>query len=428
MTLYTIEEPLQVVNARVTFRNAPIHLLEKFAFKDLDIAHKLFLEKSGLKECIILQTCNRVEVFAVSNNPDLHKLLEVWASIIELPIGEFIKIVETNRGDDVVLHILKLASGLDSLVLGEHQVLNQVKRALEFSRKNRYAAYYLSTIFNKAIKVGIRVRTSTNLNKGSVSIGSMSVNLAEEYFDDLQKKCILLIGSGEGASLIAKSLKQRDINFLITSRTYERAKSFADTVAGKPILFESALEKLYEVDLIFVATAAPYYLITYDRIEKAMNSRQEGIMILDLSNPRAVEERVASISKIKLVNMDQIVEIVEKNIRSRRNEIYSAERIIENEMRCVDSIFKRKKAEPVVTSIFKSVEVIRERELKKALSILGDKLGPKEFRVIEQFSHAIVEGVLSVPMNNLKKEIESDIQKHEDLIKMAAKLFKYEDK
>lgn len=126
--------------------------------------------------------------------------------------------------------------------------------------------------------------------------------------------------------------------------------------------------------------------------------------------------------------MDQIVEIVEKNIRSRRNEIHSAERIIENEMRCVDSIFKRKKAEPVVTSIFKSVEVIRERELKKALSILGDKLGPKEFRVIEQFSHAIVEGVLSVPMNNLKKEIESDNQKHEDLIKMAAKLFKYEDK
>ena len=428
MTLYTIEEPLQVVNARVTFRNAPIHLLEKFAFKDLDTAHKLFLEKSELKECIILQTCNRVEVFAASNNPDLHKLLEVWASIIELPIGEFIKIVETNRGDDVVLHILKLASGLDSLVLGEHQVLNQVKRALEFSRKNRYAAYHLSTIFNKAIKVGIRVRTSTDLNKGSVSIGSMSVNLAEEYFDDLQNKCILLIGSGEGASLIAKSLKQRDINFLITSRTFERAKSFADTVAGKPILFESALEKLCEIDLIFVATAAPYYLITYDRIEKAMNSRQEGIMILDLSNPRAVEERVASISKIKLVNMDQIVEIVEKNIRSRRNEVHSAERIIENEMRCVDSIFKRKKAEPVVTSIFKSVEVIRERELKKALSILGDKLGPKEFRVIEQFSHAIVEGVLSVPMNNLKKEIELNNQKHEDLIKMAAKLFKYEDK
>ena len=151
-----------------------------------------------------------------------------------------------------------------------------------------------------------------------------------------------------------------------------------------------------------------------------MNSRQEGIMILDLSNPRAVEERVASISKIKLVNMDQIVEIVEKNIRSRRNEVHSAERIIENEMRCVDSIFKRKKAEPVVTSIFKSVEVIREREFKKALSILGDKLGPKEFRVIEQFSHAIVEGVLSVPMNNLKKEIELNNQKHEDLIKMAA--------
>jgi glutamyl-tRNA reductase len=428
MTLYAVKGLSHIINARVTYRNAPIHILEKFAFKDLDVAYRIFLEKAQLKECVILQTCNRVEVFAVTYDGDLDKLLDAWASIIGVPQREFLKIVEASRGEDVLLHILKLASGLDSLVLGEDQVLGQVKRAFEFSNRNHYSGSYLSIIFNKAVKAGIRVRTNTNVNKGSVSVGSISVNLAEEYFDNLHNRRIMLIGSGEAASLIAKSLKQRNIDFIVTSRTFERAKSFSDTVAGKPITFENALKQLHGVDLVFVATNAPYYLLTYDRIEKAMSNRKEGIMILDLSNPRTVEESVASISKVKLVNMDQIAEIVEKNMRCRRNEIYLAERIIGMEMRTVDSTLKKKKAEPVVVSVFKNVDVIRQRELKKAYSILGNKLGPEELRVIEQFSYAIVEGIISTPMNNLKKEIELDDQRCEDLINIVAKLFKYEDK
>ncbi len=425
-TSSTLSQPIQVINARITYRNAPIHLLERFAFKDMNVAHRKLIEIAELKECIIIQTCNRVEVFAAGRDPDPHNLLEGWSNVAGLSYDEVSKNIEICNGNDVILHLLKLSSGLDSLVIGEDQVLGQVKRAFEFSRNNRYAGSHLSVIFDRAVKVGGKVRTVTGVNKGSVSIGSMAVKLAEEYFKKLNNKRVLLIGSGEGASLVAKSLKQREANFMITSRTFERAKSFADTVGGNPLPFESAVQMFHEVDLIFLSTTAPYYLITYDRVEKAMTKRDKFLVLFDLSNPRTVEERVATIKNVKLFNIDKITEIVERNILTRKNEIVSAERIISEEMKLVDTVLKRKEAEPMVISIFKDVDKIRQRELKKAISILGTKIGPDECRIMEQFSYAMVEAIMSTPMNRLRQEIGTD-SKNEDVMRIAARLFNYHE-
>ena len=422
----TLSQTLQVINARITYRNAPIHDLERFAFADLNVAHRKLIEIAELKECIIIQTCNRVEVFAASRDPEPHRLIEGWANIAGLSYNEVSENIEICSGNDVILHLLKLSSGLDSLVIGEDQILGQVKRAFEFSRNSRYAGSHLSVIFDRAVRVGGKVRTITGVNKGSVSIGSMAVKLAEEYFKKLNNKRVLLIGSGEGASLVAKSLKQREANFMITSRTFERAKSFADTVGGNPLPFESAVQMFHEVDLIFLSTTAPYYLITYDRVEKAMTKRDKFLVLFDLSNPRTVEERVATIKNVKLFNIDKITEIVERNILTRKNEIVSAERIISEEMKLVDTVLKRKEAEPMVISIFKDVDKIRQRELKKAISILGTKIGPDECRIMEQFSYAMVEAIMSTPMNRLRQEIGTD-SKNEDVMRIAARLFNYHE-
>jgi glutamyl-tRNA reductase len=417
--------PVHIVNARVTYRNSPIHMLERFTFKDIDNAHKAFLKKAGFDECVILQTCNRVEVYAAAKDPDEGRLLEEWASSVGLSEKDF-ENVEISRGRDAVMHLMKLASGLDSLVVGEDQIIGQVRRAIEFSRSARYASANLSLVFDRALKVGSRVRTATGINKGGVSIASVAVSIAEEYFDDLKGRTIMLIGTGEAASLVAKVLKKRDVDFMVASRAPERAQAFADTVAGTPIPFDSALEMLRKVDVIFTATVAPYRLLTFERIENAMKNRKEGMMIFDLSNPRTVDERVATIHGVKLINMDQIAELVGKNMRSRMKEINSAEKLIQDEMKSVDTIMKRLKAEPVVVSVFKNVDTIRERELKKALSMLGKKLGPEEAKIVEQLSYAIVEAVLSTPMNNLRKVIEEG--ESEELMKIVAKLFKYEEK
>jgi glutamyl-tRNA reductase len=426
MTLYLGVQSSQFVNIRVTFKNSPIHILEKFAFKDVFDAHQHLLNLADLQECIILQTCNRVEIYGVGINPDYDNLINAWSSLINLPADQVKNNIIINDGEEALKHLVNLTSGLDSLVVGEDQILGQVKRSLEFSRKNGFAGPNLNILFDKTIKIGSRVRTLTGINKGSTSVGSMAVNLAYEYFDDIKEKEILLIGSGEGASLIAKALKQRNMKFFVTSRTFERARSFADTVAGSPIPFETALEKINDnIDIVFISTVAPYYLLTYERIANMMKNRNKGLMIFDLSNPRTVEDKIATLNNIKLVNIDQISEIVEKNVGRRKKEIQSAEKIIDDELIAIKEILKRKSSEPAIITIFKNADSIRNKELKKALSLIGNRVSDDDVKILEQFSYALVEGILSTPMNNLRKEFTSNKNENE-LINLALKLFNYE--
>lgn len=424
MSLETTDE-LKLLNVRVTHKKAPIHILEKFTFKDIDKVYREFLTSNGIRECVIIQTCNRVELFLALEKIDIERIFETWRKNTEIKDLSF-EYAEVDQGKGAINHLLRLTSGLESLVVGEDQILGQVKRSLEYSRQNCYIDSFLPIIFEHAIKVGSRVRNNTGLNKGSVSIGSMAVNLAEEYFDDFQNKKVLLIGTGEGATLVAKSLKKRQVNFDVASRTYERAKSFCNTVGGNPVNFEDALNNFDKTDIIFVSTTAPYYLITYERIFNCAK-KDSGMMIFDLSNPRTVDDKIATISGVKLVNIDQIAEIVDRNLNRRREEVRLAEEMIQGGMQNMDLLFRKIKAEPFVVSIFKIVDEVRNRELSKAVRLLGIKKGMKEYEIMEQLSFAIVEGILSTPMNNFRKEI-GNTEKNEDVLNIVSRIFNYEPK
>lgn len=415
---------LNVINARVTFRKSPIHMLERFTFRDMDSAYSSFMEHSGLHECVILQTCNRVEIFGAGNSHDLEKIKKTWASIAGLEENAFKENLEISEGPEAYEHLLKLTAGLDSLVVGEEQILGQVKESITLAREMKTSGNNLNTLFDKAIRVGSRVRNSTGISRGSISIGSMAVKLAEENIDELKSKRILLIGTGEAASLVAKSLKKRGIEFQVTSRTFDRSKAFSETVGGNPIRFEEALVNFKTVDVLFVATVAPYFLVTYDRIKDAMESKKTGMMILDLSNPRTVDEKIATIGRIKMFNLDQIAEMVDKNMRSRIGVVSSAEKIINEELPVVEAVMKRLEVEPVVKGVFKDIDTVRVKELKKALQMLGET-NEEKIRIIDQLTQAIVEGIISTPMNNLRKASE---QGDPELLKTVSKLFDYNTK
>ena len=415
---------LHVINARVTFHKSPIHMLERFTFKDLDSAYSSFMEHSGLQECVILQTCNRVEVFGAGNARDVERIKKTWASIAGLEENAFKENLEVSEGTEAYEHLLKLTAGLDSLVVGEEQILGQVKGSIATAREVNASGNKLNTLFDKAIRVGSRVRNTTGISRGSISIGSIAVKLAEENIDDLKSKRILLIGTGEAASLVAKSLKKRGIEFLVTSRTFERSKAFAETVGGKPTKFEAALASFKKVDVLFVATVAPYFLVTYDRVKNAMQSKKAGMMILDLSNPRTVDERVSTIGRIKMFNLDQIAEMVDKNMRTRIGVAASAEKIISEELPVVEAVMKRLEVEPIVKGVFKDIDTVRVKELRKALQMLGEN-DEEKIRIIEQLTLAIVEGIISTPMNNLRKASE---QGDSELLKSVTKLFDYNTK
>ncbi|MDW0216398.1 MAG: glutamyl-tRNA reductase [Nitrososphaeraceae archaeon] len=420
-----ITDELKLLNVRVTHKKSPIHVLEKFTFKDIGKAYREFLTSNGIRECVIIQTCNRVELFLALEKIDIDNIFETWRKNTEIRDLSF-ENAEVDQGKGAINHLLRLTSGLESLVVGEDQILGQVKRSFEYSRQKCYVDSFLPIIFEHAIKVGSRVRTNTGLNKGSVSVGSMAVNLAEEYFDDFQNKKVLLIGTGEGATLVAKSLKKRQVNFDVASRTLERAKSFCRTVGGNPVKFEDALNNFGQTDIIFVSTTAPYNLITYERIFNCAK-KDSGMMIFDLSNPRTVDDKIATISGVKLVNIDQIAEIVDRNLNRRREEVRLAEDMIQGGMQNMDLLFRKIKAEPFVVSIFKIVDEVRNRELSKAVRLLGIKKGMKEYEIMEQLSFAIVEGILSTPMNNFRKEI-GNTEKNEDVLNIVSRIFNYEPK
>ncbi len=412
---------LHVINARVTYRKTSIHLLEKFTFKELEAAYQSF-KTNGSKECVIVQTCNRVEVYIATDNLDHKNVVDSWAKSVGFKSELFEDHVEISAGKEAVLHLMKLASGLDSLVIGEDQILGQVKRAFDSAKKNRFAGSFLGLLFDNAIKIGGRVRSSTSINKGTVSYGSMAVKLAEEHMNSLNGKKVMIIGSGEAASLVAKTLNTRGIDFMVTSRTLERARSFSGAAGGKPIPFDNALEMLEEIDVLFVATTAPYFLITFERAKDAMRDRHTPMVIIDLSSPRTVDEKAAALKNLHLINIDDVSSLVERNMNVRMKEVKDAERIIEDGVYSVEARLKRLEADAVVDTLFKKVHNIRERELGKALQILGD-LDEKQKKVVEQLSHAIVEGILSNPMDTFRKASEYD---DKELMKAVLKLFKYE--
>ncbi|WP_268541058.1 glutamyl-tRNA reductase [Candidatus Nitrosotenuis cloacae] len=413
-----------IINARVTFRNSPIHILEKFTFKDLDSAYESFRTHSNLNELVILQTCNRVEIFGSAEDMSIEKIKKTWASLSGLEEVAFKENFEVAEDSEVYEHLLKLTAGLDSMVVGEEQILGQVKDAITTAKEMRTSGEYLNTLFDKAIKIGTRVRNATGINKGTISVGSMAVKLAEENIDELKSKKILLIGTGEAATLVAKSLNKRGYEFFVTSRTMERSKAFAETVGGTPIGFEDILSGFSNYDVLFVATIAPYFLVTFDRIRDAISKKNGGMMILDLSNPRTVDEKVATISGIKMMNLDQIAEMVDKNIRYRSNQRTTAEKIISEELSVLEAHMRRLEVEPVVKEIFKDVDVRRAKELEKALRMLGET-DQSKIKIIDDLTKAVVEGIISTPMNNLRKASE---QADDNLLDAATKLFDYKKK
>jgi len=409
-----------IINARVTFRNSPIHVLERFTFKDMDEAYEQFKKHSGLDECVILQTCNRVELFATGGN-DIRKIKKTWASLAGLEENAFDENFECVENSEACRHLLRLTSGLDSMVVGEEQILGQVKSSIASARTTKSSGDSLNTLFDKAIRIGTRIRNSTEISKGGISVGSMAVKLAEENVDDLKSKVVLLIGTGEISTLVAKSLERRGYNFHVTSRTMRRARAFCETLGGSPVRFEEVLSGFGNYDVILVATTAPYSLVTRERITDAVGGKQDGMMILDLSNPRTVDEKVAALSGVKLMNLDQIAEMVDKNMKIRIGKVKTVENIIHEELDVLEAAMNRLNAEPLVKEVFKSVDVRRERELQKALKMLGES-DEGRIRIIEGLTKALVESIVSTPMNNLRKACEDG---ESDIVDAAGRLFNY---
>jgi len=348
-----------VMNARVTFKNVPLHTLSKFTFKDVMAASEEFKKISGVDECIIIQTPSRVEIFLVSNvetsdSPDarrpagktlvLNKIKDAWVPLSSLEqndIDHFDQILEVYKGDDVYLHLLRLASGLDSPVVGKQEIFDEIVLAFAKAKSAGVSGDILNKLFESVIRLSLRMRDTTGIAKDVLSLGDVAVNLVDEKAGLDAKKKVLLIGTGGPASMVAKTLKKKDINFDVTSRAIDRATGFTTLLGGTPIEFDEVLAGFDKYDIIFVATTSDYFLITYDRIRLIMEDKTKGTLILDLSDPRTVDEKITALPGIKLLFRDQIYEIYEENVNARAGIVPAVEKIITKEIPVLSATMKR---------------------------------------------------------------------------------------
>jgi glutamyl-tRNA reductase len=393
---------------------APIEIRECLAFPEdklgeaLSKVHAL----SSVKEDMIVSTCNRVEVYAATRETDkaVHDLKEFLCQYHGISLKEFEKSLYTHIGEEAVRHIFRVASSLDSMVLGEPQILGQIKDAYDISQQANTSGLILHRLLHRAFHVAKRVRTETKIAISAVSVSSVAVALAEKIFGTLEKKTVLLIGAGEMCELAARHLVAGGVEkMLVTNRTYERAVSLAQEFSGEAIPFEDMPQGLKQADIVMSATNSPQYLIGHDQITKVMKDRrQKPIFFIDIADPRDIEPKVGDVENVYLYNMDDLQKVANENVKDREKEAQKAETLVQDEVVKFVTWYRSLEVTPTIVALRKKFEEIRKKELEKTLS-LHPNLSDKEKKSLEALTSAIINKILHTPITLLKQTNEEAI-------------------
>ena len=397
-----------IINIRVDHTLADIETMEKVS-KDLKELFSTLKEQIDVKEYIEINTCNRYEYFLYAEDYN------------ELDLDCENKYVIIQYSDEAVLHLFRMTSGLESMIIGEDQILGQVKDAKLKSEREGHCGNKLDAVFTKAIHVGQVVRNKTKINQGSISIGSAAVDLAEENLGDLQDKNVLVIGAGKMGTLVAKALAEKNLKAIfVANRTYYKAIKLAAELDGEAILFDNLEEKLLNADLVISSTGAPHAIINKARLLKVFDEKiPKKMVFIDIANPRDIEEDVKEIG-IDLFNIDDLRGIAEKNKKLREKEVIEAEKIIKSEFDLLKESFNLIEINSLLGSLRESMEEIRQRESQKGIVKLNS-VDAKDIKTIDKMTQSIVNKIFYDISENIRKTAKNS---EDDYIRICEMILK----
>jgi glutamyl-tRNA reductase len=418
-----------VLNVRITHKTAHVPLMEAVAFKDKTQALTELQSIEGVEECLYLQTCNRIEVYLVAEEAEntLAAVSDLLAKRAGEQIEEAKKAIETSLDNDAFNHLLRVTSGMESMVIGEDQILNQTWDAYLEADKAKTLGPILKHLFNRAVIVGRRVRSETGINKGAVSVGSAAVELAGKLLGGLEDKKILVMGAGEMGTLVAKALARRCLSpIFIANRTYDRAVKLAQDLSGQAVKFDRFDEVMVDADVVICSTSAPHNLLTKEIITRLMAKRQNenGLIIIDISNPRNVEKTVSEVSGVKLYNIDDLQMIADKNKAQREAAIEKAAELLNKEVPVLEEDMKSFSVRHIISKILSQAEETRQRELVTALNMLGE-LDEHQKRVINDLTSILLKQTFIPIVENLRTAAKNG---DKQAIETAIKLFEKTEK
>jgi glutamyl-tRNA reductase len=332
---------MPIVVIGLSHRTSPVELRERFAFSEAKIPEALRrLRSQGVaEEAVILSTCNRVEIYAAATNADRQALRQflVDSCGYDRPLSEEIYTLGEPQS---IEHLFKVACGLDSMVLGETEILGQLKKAYGLALQTQHTGGRLNKAFQRAFNVAKQIRTETNIQRGSVSVGSVAVELAEKIFSELKDRHIMVIGAGDTSEKTARALLGRGArSILVSNRSYDRAEALAGELGGRAVRFEHWAAEFERIDIVISSTAAPHHILDRLKLEPLMKLRKNRpLLLIDIAVPRDIEPEVNFLENVYLYNIDDLQAIADGYLRQRREEIVRCEAIIREKARALLSV------------------------------------------------------------------------------------------
>jgi glutamyl-tRNA reductase len=410
---------MNIIVVGLSHKTAPVDVREKLSIPTPQMEAALAHLRSypHIEEATILSTCNRLEVYVVVSETEhgVHEVTQFLADYGKLPVHQLRPYLFILLHHDAVMHLMRVSSGLDSLVLGEGQILAQVKHTHKVGQQYSGIGRILNRLFNQAITAGKRVRTETSIGTGAVSISSAAVELAQLKVENLATCRIALLGAGKMARLVVQHLLSKGATQIcIVNRSLDSARELAQQfreVNLQLCLMPEMMSVLLESDLVFTATAATEPLLDRAKLEAVLAPGQS-LRLFDISVPRNVHADVNELPDVHVFNVDDLKAVVAQNQESRRQMALEAESILEEEVEAFDLWWRSLETVSTISCLRDKVEAIREQELEKALSRLGTEFGEKHKDVIEALTRGIVNKILHDPMVQLRAQQDIESRRH----------------
>ena len=402
---------MKIVSIGMNHETAPVELRECLAAEQDNVPRALaaMRDMECLREGLYLSTCNRVEALLITDSfPEARAaIIKMMSGLGNIPEESFESTLYMFEDMDAVNHIFRVASSMDSMVVGEPQILGQIKEAYALATRQKTSGVMLNRLMHKAFHVAKRVRTETGICGSAVSISYAAVELAKKIFHELEGKGVLLIGAGEMAELAARHLMAQGVDSIaVANRTLERAVEMAESFQGHPVSFEEIGDQLRAVDIVIASTASPDYVITREQVRSILRKRRNRpLFFIDIAVPRDVEPEVNDLDNIYVYDIDDLKGIVDFNMSQRRQEAAKAERIVREEAVKFEKWLKTLAVVPTIVSLQDKVESIIEVELRKSASALKD-LAPGEREAVETLIRSVAEKVMNDPILFLKSKAE----------------------
>jgi len=391
---------MHVTLVGISHKTAPVAVRERFSFAPEELPEAL--PRFG-GAAVLLSTCNRTEVYLSAHHPiaagSVVALLRELKGSIEAPDEIFYQLTDL----EAARHLFRVAAGIESMVLGESEILGQVRSAFAASTAAHANNAVLSQLFHTAIRVGRQARSQTHIGRNAVSVSSTAVALARRTLGELSERTVLVVSAGEAGKLTARSLAEHGASrLLVTSRTAERARELAAELHGKPVAFEQLGEAMGEADIVITSSSAPEFLIGQQEVAQAIAGRNgRPLLLIDIAVPRDIDPAVRDHPQVHLYDIDDLQALVDEHRSAREREVSKVELLIDDGLRRFEEWLRSRGVVPTVAALRGRADVLREAELARTLKRLRD-LSPEQRAGVEAMARALVKKLLHDPIDRLK--------------------------